>query len=250
MYRSEVTPGIWVRSLLFFLLYNVMGIVHSLVSVLLAPLMRFEGRHRFVNLWTRASMWLLRRLNGVEIEVSGHEHIPRGEPVVVMANHQSQWETFYLQLLVFPQVTVLKRELLWVPFFGWGLALLQPIAIDRGKPVQAMKTVLREGKRRLDAGISVLIFPEGTRQPPGRIGRFNAGGAKLACHAGRRVLPIAHDAGHCWPARSILRRPGRIRLRIGPPIACEAGPEALIAETEQWIRDALAELGETERKAG
>lgn len=246
MCRSEASLGIWIRSLLFFLLYNAMGVVHSLVSVLLAPLMSFEGRHRFVNLWTRASMWLLRRLNGVEIEVSGRENIPTGEPVVVMANHQSQWETFYLQLLVFPQVTVLKRELLWVPFFGWGLALLQPIAIDRSKPVQAMKTVLREGKRRLGAGISVLIFPEGTRQPPGQVGKFNAGGAKLACHAGRRVLPIAHDAGHCWPARSILRRPGRIRLRIGPPIACEAGPEALIGETEQWIRGALAELGETE----
>ncbi|NEX22110.1 1-acyl-sn-glycerol-3-phosphate acyltransferase [Thiorhodococcus mannitoliphagus] len=245
MHRPEVTPEIWLRSLTFFLLYNLLGILHSLVSVLLAPLMRFEQRSRFVNLWTRASMWLLRRLNGVQIEVSGRENIPRNEPVVVMANHQSQWETFYLQLLVFPQVTVLKRELLWVPFFGWGLALLQPIAIDRRKPVQAMKSILREGKRRLDDGVSVLIFPEGTRQPPGQIGRFNAGGAKLACHAGRRVLPIAHDAGSCWPARSILRRPGRIQLRIGPPIDCDAGPEALIAETEQWIRAALAELEQT-----
>lgn len=242
MQHLEVTFGIWLRSLLFFVLYNLFGIVHSLLSLIFAPLLSFERRYRFVNLWTRASMWLLRRLNGVEIEIAGREHIPQHEPVVVMANHQSQWETFYLQLLVSPQVTVLKRELLWVPFFGWGLALLEPIAIDRSKPVQAMKSILREGKRRLDGGISVVIFPEGTRQPPGQIGRFNAGGAKLACHAGRCVLPIAHNAGRCWPARSLLRRPGKIRLVVGPPIACDAGADALLAKTERWIRDTAAEL--------
>ncbi|NCA70944.1 MAG: 1-acyl-sn-glycerol-3-phosphate acyltransferase [Sphingobacteriia bacterium] len=235
--------GVWVRSILFFIVYNLMGILHSLVSLLLAPFQRFDQRYRFVNHWTRATMWLLRWLNGVEIQVSGLERIPRGEPVVILANHQSQWETFYLQLLVAPQATVLKRELLWVPFFGWGLALLRPIAIDRGQPGQALKTLLRVGQERLDQGISVVIYPEGTRQPPGRVGRFNAGGAMLACRTQRRLLPIAHNAGDCWPARSLWRLPGTIRLVVGEPISCAgSSPKAVSEQVETWIRETVAQL--------
>ncbi len=235
--KTNADWTIWLRSLAFVVLYNLLGIGHSLVSVLAAPWQTREQRHRFVNHWTRATMWLLRHLNGIEIEVIGREHLPQGEPMVVIANHQSEWETFYLHLLVSPQATVIKRELLWIPFFGWGLALLDPIAIDRKKPVQALKRLLREGQRRLAEGMSVVIYPEGTRQPPGRVGRFNPGGAQLACWTGRRVLPIAHNAGDCWPARSLLRRPGRIRLVIGPPMTCESGAEALNAQVEQWIRE-------------
>ncbi|WP_223295213.1 lysophospholipid acyltransferase family protein [Allochromatium vinosum] len=242
MKETNITPALWLRSLLFFILYNLMGIVHSLVSLALAPFQTREQRHRFVNHWTRATMWLLRRLNGVEIEVEGRENLPRDEPVVIMANHQSEWETFYLQLLISPQATVLKRELLWVPFFGWALALLEPIAIDRGKPVNALKTLLRVGKQRLDQGVSVVIYPEGTRQPPGQVGRFNAGGARLACQAGRRVLPMAHNAGDCWPARSLLRKPGRIRLVIGEPMDCAGGVEELTVRVEQWIRETATSL--------
>lgn len=236
--------GIRLRSILFFILYNLMGILHSLLSLVLAPFQSFEQRYRFVNHWTRATMWLLRRLNGIEIQVSGLEKIPPNEPVVVLANHQSQWETFYLQLLFTPQATVIKRELLWVPFFGWALALLRPIAIDRGQRGQALKTLLRVGQERLDQGISVVIYPEGTRQLPGQIGQFNAGGAMLACRAGRRVVPIAHNAGDCWPARSLWRLPGTIRLVVGDPIRCESGHAKRVNEkAERWIRATLAELG-------
>ena len=250
MKETNVTPGLRLRSLLFFILYNLMGIVHSLVSLALAPFQTREQRHRFVNHWTRATMWLLRRLNGIEIEVEGRENLPHNEPVVIMANHQSEWETFYLQLLISPQATVLKRELLWVPFFGWALALLEPIAIDRGKPVNALKTLLRVGKERLDQGVSVVIYPEGTRQPPGQVGRFNAGGARLACQAGRRVLPMAHNAGDCWPARSLLRKPGRIRLVIGEPMDCAGGVEELTAQVEHWIRETATALMAESARAG
>lgn len=231
-----VTPVILLRSVLFFLLYNLLGIVHSLVSLLLAPFQSFEQRYRFVNYWTHATMWLLRYLNGVRIEVEGLENIPRGQPVVLMSNHQSQWETFYLQLLVSPQATVLKRELLWVPFFGWALVLLKPIAIDRGKATQALKTILRVGKQRLDAGISVVIYPEGTRQAPGTLGKFNGGGTALALHAGVPILPVVHNAGDCWPARSIKRFPGTIRLVIGQPIAVAGKKsEQLRQEVFEWM---------------
>jgi len=242
MKETNITLGLRLRSLLFFILYNLMGVVHSLVSLALAPFQTREQRHCFVNHWTRATMWLLRRLNGIEIEVVGRENLPRDEPVVIMANHQSEWETFYLQLLISPQATVLKRELLWVPFFGWALALLEPIAIDRGKPVKALKTLLRVGKERLDQGVSVVIYPEGTRQPPGQVGRFNAGGARLACQAGRRVLPMAHNAGDCWPARSLLRKPGRIQLVIGEPMDCASGVDELTSRVEQWIRETATSL--------
>ncbi len=238
-----VDLGVRLRSILFFILYNLLGIVHSLVCVAVAPFQSFEQRYRFVNLWTRATMWMLRKLNGVQIQISGLEKIPKDEAVVILANHQSQWETFYLQLLVTPQATVLKRELLRVPFFGWALALLRPIPINRRQPGQALKTILRNGQERLDAGISVVIYPEGTRQPPGQLGRFNAGGAMLACRAGRRVVPIAHNAGDCWPARSIWRLPGTIQVVVGDPIDCAGDtPKGVNEKAEQWIRSTLATL--------
>ncbi|MBK1674093.1 1-acyl-sn-glycerol-3-phosphate acyltransferase [Ectothiorhodospira shaposhnikovii] len=244
------TFEIRLRSLLFFLLYNLMGIVHSMISLLAAPFQTFEQRYRFVNLWTRATMWLLRTLNGIHIQVEGLEHVPRDEPLVIMSNHQSEWETFYLQLLVSPQATVVKRELLKIPFFGWGLALLKPIPIDRGSPASALKTILKTGKERLDEGISVVIYPEGSRQQPGQLGRFNAGGAMLACRAGRRVLPVAHNAGDCWPHGSLMRYPGTIFLRIGPPMSCEAGDvKGLNARVEQWIRDQAADIMQPGRNA-
>lgn len=235
---NRPTPGIavWLRSLLFFLLYNLTGIGHSLLSLLVAPLLTFPQRYRFVNLWTQATMWLLVRLNGVRIEVEGLEHIPRDRPVVVLANHQSQWETFYLQLLIRPQATVLKRSLLWVPFFGWALALLRPIAIDRRRGAHALKTILRVGEQRLATGMSVVIYPEGTRQPAGTLGAFNAGGAMLAARANADILPIVHNSGDCWPVRSLLRLPGTIRVRIGAPISSTGkGPKALNAEVRAWM---------------
>lgn len=239
----NASPEVRIRSLLFFLLYNLMGIVHSIPCVLLAPFMNSAQRHRFVNRWTSGAMWLLRHLNGVRIEVRGLENVPQGEAVVVMANHQSQWETFYLQLLFAPQSTVLKRELLWVPFFGWAVGLLRPIAIDRSRPGDALKKILRLGRQRLAEGTSVVIYPEGTRQPPGQVGRFNAGGALLACQAGVRVLPVAHNAGHCWPARSLMRYPGTIVVEIGPPIETAGRKaQAVAAETEAWIRTRVEAL--------
>ena len=230
--------NIRLRSLLFFLAYNLLGIGHSLLCLLVAPFLNFRQRHAFVHLWTAGVMWLLRHINGIHVEVRGRENIPAGESVVVMANHQSQWETFYLQLLIAPQATVLKRELLWVPFFGWALALLDPIAIDRSKPGDALKKILRAGRQRLSTGTNVVIFPEGTRQPPGQVGRFNAGGAMLACQAGARVLPIAHNAGYFWPARSLLRYPGTVTVEIGPLIETAGRKaQAVSTEVEQWVRN-------------
>lgn len=244
---ATAKPSIKVRllSLLFFMLYNAFGVLHSLACLTAAPFQTFEQRYRFVNLWSRVTMWMLQHLNGVKIEVDGQQHIPQNRPVVVMCNHQSQWETFFLQLLISPQATILKRELLWVPFFGWGLALLRPIAIDRSKGSQALKTLLREGQARLADGISVVIYPEGTRQAPGTLGSFNQGGAMLATRAGVEVLPMVHNSGDCWPRRSLMRLPGTIRLRIGPPIAAKGrSPKEVSAEVRAWMQHAYPGTGE------
>ena len=226
------------RSVLFFLLYNLAGIVHSFFCVLIGPFLPFEQRYRFVNLWTHFAMWLLRTLNGVHITVSGQEHLPRkGEAAVILANHQSSWETFYLQLLISPQATVLKRELLWIPFFGWGLALLKPIRINRSKGSAALKSVLRQGKQKLQQGIPVVIYPEGTRQAPGKLGKFNHGGAMLACQNQVKVIPVVHNSGDCWPARSLMRYPGSIHLIIGPPIDSQGNNAKSITKTaQQWMQ--------------
>lgn len=225
-----------VKSVLFFVLYNLMGIIHSSLSVLVAPFQTFEQRYRFVHLWTAASLWLLRHLNGIHIEISGVENIPSDQNVVVISNHQSQLETFYLQLLIAPQITVLKRELLWVPFFGWALALLKPISINRKQRAGALKTVVKVGTDRLKEGINVVIFPEGTRQTPGTLGAFSAGAAMLATHSGASILPIAHNAGDCWPARSIKRYPGTVRFVVGAPISpAGKSTKQLNKEITLWV---------------
>jgi 1-acyl-sn-glycerol-3-phosphate acyltransferase len=237
-YRNQTPVGIgtWIKSIVFYVIYGLMGMIHGFLSVIIGPWLSFERRYHFINLWTRASLWLVQHLNGIEVELRGRENIPEDGRFVVMSNHQSQFETFFLQVLFAPQATILKRELLWVPFFGWALALLKPIKIDRSKAGSALKQIVEQGKDRLDNGVPVVIFPEGTRQSPGEMGEFSVGGAMLASKAGAPILPVAHNAGDCWPARSKLRVPGRIIISIGEPIATEGRKTREINdETADWI---------------
>jgi 1-acyl-sn-glycerol-3-phosphate acyltransferase len=247
VYRTQVpiNPWIWFKSLVFFITYNLMGIGHSLLCVTIGLFLPFETRYRFINLWTHGAMALLRALNGVQIEIRGRENIPADGRFVVIANHQSSWETFQMQTIFSPQATVLKRELLWLPFFGWALALMKPIRIDRSKASNALKQIMRQGKKKLEQGIPVVIYPEGTRQPPGHIGTFNVGGAMLACQAKVPVLPVVHNSGDCWPARSLLRVRGKIILEIGPAISCEGKkPRQVNEETRAWIEEHFRRISE------
>jgi 1-acyl-sn-glycerol-3-phosphate acyltransferase len=187
-------------------------------------------------------LWLLRVICGIRMEVRGAENIPK-EPCVVMCKHQSAWETFALQLVFPDQVWVLKRELLWLPFFGWGLALTSPIAIDRSDGKGAVKQLLRQGKERLDMGFCVVIFPEGTRMPYGQRGKYKIGGALLSASTGVPVVPIAHNAGKLWGRNSFLKHPGVITMSIGQAI----DPAGLKAEeinrrAEEWIEAEVARL--------
>lgn len=225
---------IWLRSSLYGLALLAITPPFAVLSLFTAPLPR-HARYRFIRSWSVIMLWLLRRLCGVSWTVEGRSHLPR-RPAVILSKHQSAWETLAFQSIFPQQVHVLKRELLWIPFFGWGLALMSPIAIDRARGLAALRQIARKGKERLDQGFWVVIFPEGTRVAPGRHRKYQLGGAWLAVHAGAPVVPVAHNAGRAWPKNSFLKHPVRITVRIGPPIeSAGRDPNAVNAEAEAWI---------------
>jgi 1-acyl-sn-glycerol-3-phosphate acyltransferase len=232
----------FVRSLIFFVVQVVWVSLYASMVVFVFPLPP-HTRYRLVSGLAYSIMWLLRVICGIRMEVRGAENIPK-EPCIVMCKHQSAWETFALQTVFPPQVWVLKRELLWLPFFGWGLAATSPIAIDRSKGKQAIKQLLEQGRDRLARGFCVVIFPEGTRMPYGVRGKYKIGGAMLGVSTGALVVPVAHNAGKFWGRKAFLKHPGTIVMSIGQPI----DPKGLKAEeinrrVEDWIEDEMTRLG-------
>lgn len=234
------------RSLIFYVGYFLAILVSGVLMLPLGMAMPLRSRFRLFNCHNRFIMCWLSLTCGIRYRVQGRERVPPG-PCVVLANHQSEWETIYLQLLKTPICTVLKKELLSIPLFGWGVRLLKPIPLDRSRPTNAMRQVLSHGKQRLDEGLSVLIFPEGTRVPPGQRRRFNKSGVVIACRAGVPVLPVAHNAGERW-GRHWVKQPGVLNVVVGEPVATlDRKPEEVLAEIEQWIEHTLGEISEVPR---
>jgi 1-acyl-sn-glycerol-3-phosphate acyltransferase len=232
---------VFLRSMIFFLLQVIITPLYAMLTILTFPLPPL-ARYRFISGWARIMLWLLRVLCGIHMEVRGRENIPK-EPCIVLCKHQSAWETIALQEVFPPQVWVLKRELLWVPFFGWGLAMTSPIAIDRSSGKEAIKQLLKQGKDRLARGFCVVIFPEGTRIPYGQRGKYKIGGALLAASSGAPVVPVAHNAGKLWGRKAFVKHPGVITMSIGAAIL----PDGLKAEeinrrVEEWIESEVARL--------
>jgi len=232
---------IWVRSAIFFAGMAVSAILFCPVALLswpVPPVMRM----RIIGLWARFICWWLAVTCGLRHQVEGLEHLP-ATPGVILSKHQSAWETIMFQVIFPPQIWALKREALWLPFFGWGLAATSPIAIDRSTPVRALDRLLRQGREKLAEGRWVVIFPEGTRMAPGEQGAFHPGGAMLAVKAGVDVLPVAHDAGRYWARRGFLKKPGVIRVRVGPPVRTEGKKaRAVNDEAKAWIENAMTSL--------
>ncbi|MCI0668565.1 MAG: 1-acyl-sn-glycerol-3-phosphate acyltransferase, partial [Methylococcaceae bacterium] len=202
-------------------------------------------RYRIAQLWVSLILWLLKAICGIDHRIEGSENIPSGN-AIIFSKHQSAWETISLQKIFPPQVFIIKRELLWLPFFGWALATCEPIAIDRKAGKAALRQVVDQGMRRLKSGRWVVIFPEGTRVKPGQIGRYGAGGGVLAHRSGYLVVPVAHNAGRYWPRNGFLKYPGTIRVRIGKPISPENRSANEINQAAQdWIEQQMAEIGGT-----
>ena len=232
---------IFLRSLAFLIaqvLVTPLYAIFALTTAPLEPLLRF----RLISGWARTMIWLARILLGIDYRVVGAENLPRA-PAVILSKHQSAWETLAFQVIFPPQVLVLKRELLWIPFFGWGLALTSPIAIDRSRGVRALRRMEELGRRRLAQGFWITIFPEGTRVKPGERRAYHPGGAWLAVRCGALVVPVAHNAGLLWGRHAFLKRPGTVTVEIGSPIDSRTHtPESLNAAVEQWIEARMPAL--------
>ncbi len=232
---------ILLRSLVFLVAQILITPPYAIVALATFPLPRL-ARYRIISGWSHLMIWLAKKVLGIDYRVVGTENLPRA-PAVILSKHQSAWETLAFQVIFPPQVLVLKRELLWIPFFGWGLALASPIAIDRGSAAQALKRMAELGRQRLAQGFWIAIFPEGTRVPPGSKGKYHAGGAWLAVHCGAPVVPVAHNAGLLWRRNAFLKRPGTVTVEIGATIDARAHtPESLNARVEEWIEGRMATL--------
>ena len=230
-----------IRSLIFILLQLVLTPIFSTLAILTFPFAPLT-RYRLISSYARTMIWLLGVICGIRHRVIGIENIPK-DPCIVLCKHQSAWETLALQVIFPPQAWVLKRELLWLPFFGWGLAMTSPIAINRSNGKGAVKQLLKQGKQRLAQGFFVVIFPEGTRIPFGERGKYKVGGALLAASSGVPVVPVAHNAGRLWGRNSFIKRPGLITMSIGAPIET-AGlkSDEINARSEAWIENEIQQL--------
>ncbi|MDD5250049.1 MAG: lysophospholipid acyltransferase family protein [Rhodocyclaceae bacterium] len=231
----------FLRSALFMVLL-VLATPPFVLLLLLLFWLPARQRRLFVMLWVHPVAWLVRHLLRIDHRVLGRENLPAA-PCIVLCKHQSAWETIVLQQIIPLTSFVYKRELHWLPFFGWGLWLMPFVAIDRGAGKQALTQVAERGKRRLAEGYSVVIFPEGTRVPPGHKKRYKVGGAHLAVRSGAPVVPVALNSGECWGRQAFFKRPGVVTVSIGPAI----DPAGLSAEdinlrAETWIENEMRRI--------
>ncbi len=232
---------IWIRSLVFqFYFYASVAIAATAVAIC-APL-PYRLQFWIARRWGRSMLWAGRLLCGLDFVLEGAENIPRG-PCVFMIKHTTVFEVYAQLAWLPPQSWVLKRELLWIPIFGWGLAAMKPIAINRNSGRGAVAQVLEQGKARLAQGICLSVFPEGTRVGLGDTKRYGVSGAALALEAGVDIVPIAHNAGDFWPRRGVLKRPGLIRFCVGPPIsAAGRRPKETNLLVQHWVESKMAEI--------
>lgn len=222
----------------FSLITGVLGILAPLLA-----LFPYPWRVKYIQNWARLSLWWARLSCGIKWDIRGYENLDLSQAGIIQPNHQSTWETMYLLMKMPAMSFVIKKELLKIPFFGWGMAKSRPIAIDRSAGSTAVEQINANGKARLDEGNWVCIFPEGTRAAPNQKLRFKSGGALLAVHSGYDVYPIAHNAGECWPKKGFIKTPGTITLSFGPKIEVSGKAASdVIKEVETWITQERAAL--------
>lgn len=241
-------PPSRLRSGILFVGMIISACIHS-IFVQLTCLLPYKRRYPILIGWARFMLWLSKHVCHLDYRVQGIENIPKDRAVILLSTHESTWEIFALQVNFPAQCPVAKKELLRIPLFGWGFARMNPIALDRSDPTTALKTLVTEGRDRLDRGYWVSLFPQGTRVPPGEEGRFNLGAAALAAETGYPVLPVVHNAGEFWPRRSYLKTPGTIHMKIGPLIETKGlSPRQIHKQYKEWIMNTRREMKPEYRK--
>ena len=234
------------RSLIFLLFQLVVTPLYAAAMLLMAWSPRITT-YRMAASWCAVNLWGARTICGIRWRVDGRENVPKGRalvPHIVLSKHSSTWETLSLTQY-FPSLAyVAKKELLSIPFFGWGFALASPITIDRKAGVDAMQQIATQGRERFKQGFWIAIYPEGTRIRAGRRAKYKTGGARLAITLDVPIIPVAHNAGYLWPKGIFGKKPGTITMTIGKPISPTGKePLALMQEVEGWIEGEVARLG-------
>ena len=227
----------WLGSIVFTVVFIILWmLIFAIAYCVITPFLSFRGRYRMAGVMTHVVFFGLRVCCGLRYTVEGREHLPAGNHVIFM-KHSSTWETYAIMILFEPLVWVMKREILWIPFVGWGCLLARCIAIDRKAGASAVNQVLAQGKDRLERfGAWILVFPEGTRMAPGETRRYGSSGTLLAAKENRLIVPVAHNAGYFWPRRGLLKKRGVIRVIIGPPVdPAGRDPRVVNEEVQAWI---------------
>ena len=242
MYKAWLS----VRSALFWLLQIVNTLILGL-PVIVFGLFSFRIGYFLAVCWNRINVWGLRYICGVSWKIEGRENIP-STPCVVMAKHQSTWETYFLPVLFYPGVYVAKRSLIYIPIFGWALYVLKFIMIDRKSGRSAISQMCTQAADRLSKGRWIIVFPEGTRRPVGAEPNYRVGGAMIAQNVPSDVLPVALNAGEFWPRMGFIKWPGVITVSIGPVITSEGKTASqILAETRDWIEGRMDEITVVDR---
>jgi len=233
---------LFLRSLLYFV-----GSIISVITITLCGLFfvfsPYSTRQKFLSQWAIFCIWWLKITLNITTRIIGQENVNKS-PCVIISNHQSTWETLAFQTIFPAHTWVLKKELLWLPVFGWSLALLKPIIINRGDKLNAIKKVILQGSDRLNKGISVVVFPEGTRQPYNQLGDYQNGGAAIAKKTGYDIIPVYHNAGKIWPKGGFIKKSGVITIVIGEAISSSSMTSSGITEEiRNWTLDQANKYG-------
>lgn len=232
-------------SLAFVCSMFISSIYVSIIGTLFLPF-SFSIRYKYINFYSVLNLWVLKHLCNIDYRVEGLENIPENEACIIFSKHQSALETMMVQRIFPPLTFVVKKELIHIPFFGWGLRSIDPIAIDRKAGRKAISQIVEQGIERLKRGIWLVIFPEGTRSKPGTKMEYKMGGGILASKSGHKVIPVAHTAGEYWPKGFFSRQTGTIVMSIGPAIETKGKKAAeIMKEAELWIETKMNEITTT-----
>lgn len=242
--RKSNYYALYIRSLSFYGVTLALIFFHSILSLFVCPLLPENRRHSFITKPIDFIIWWLNITCKIRFNITGIENITQNQAVIILCNHQSSCETIFLQTLVSPMCTVMKKEMKYMPFLGWILLrLMDPITIDRSRKVEALRKLISKGKEKLKNNIPVLIFPEGTFFSPGTPGTFTKGGAAIAALTGYPIVPIAHNAGKLWHDNTFLRTPGTIDFVIGPPIYTKnLSTQEVNERSTLWITQTLEKI--------